>query len=157
MKQYRLTVNYMGKTTSEVLDEEELVDRISLCEMEEDVGKAYGGTFVSDGKDCETPLEWTNGQATELGCGLWRRWRHDSAVDECNILLARGNKTPITRVTLGGVTDLDATFDTMDDGINKDSLEELDEAYWSLAVLGEMDELDENYWSLDVLDDAQTE
>ena len=139
MKQYRLTVNYMGKTTSEVFNEEELVDWISISEMDEDVGKAYGGTFVSDGKDCETPLEWTNGQATELGCGLWRRWRHDSAVDECNILLARGNQTLITRVTLGGVTDLDATFDTMDDGINKYSLEELDEAY------------------LDVLDDAQTE
>ena len=157
MKQYRLTVNYMGKTTSEVFNEQELVDWISISEMDEDVGKAYGGTFVSDGKDCETPLEWTNGQATELGCGSWWKWKHDSIVDECNILLARGNKTPITRVTLGGVTDLDATFDTMDDGINKDSLEELDDAYWILDFLGERAELDENYWILDVLDDAQTE
>ena len=157
MKKYRLTVNYMGKTTSEVLDEEELVDPISLFEMAEDVGKGSGGIFISDEKECKTPLEWTNGQATELGCGSWWKWKHDSIVDECNILLARGNKTPITRVTLGGVTDLDATFDTMDDGINKDSLEELDDAYWTLDFLGEMAELDENYWILDVLDDAQTE
>ena len=138
VKNWRLTVNYMGATTTEVVPEPELADVWTFVEIGAEIDKCDGGQFEDEVGPKESPLEWEGGRATETRCGPWKNGMDDYTVAFCDRLLARAGLPGLVR----GVT-LEETFDM--EGVNAEELDALDRAEWTLTALPDVPDLDDEW------------